>query len=149
MKTIRSFALVSLLGTACSDDASSPPETTKPPVNAGAATVDHGHGDERPLGDLTVGTHTFQVVQLGKVEPGKEGMFDLVFPAGKPVPGIVRVWIGTESGVGSMKAKLGKEGDRAMHGHVLVPKPLPDGAKVWIEIEDGSSAARGSLPWQD
>ena len=84
----------------------------------GAAHTDGAHGAEQQLGSLTIGAHTFDVVQAGAVAAGKEAYFDLVFPAGKPVPSTVRAWLGVESGEGSMKSKLGKEGDRALHGHV-------------------------------
>ena len=86
-------------------------------------------------------------MQEGDVTAGKEAFFDVVFAAGKPVPSTVRAWIGAESGEGSVKAKLGKEGDRALHGHVEVPSPIPGGSKLWIEIEEGGKPARASLAW--
>ncbi len=110
--------------------------------------ADDAHGEQKPLGSLTIGTHTFAVIQSGAIEAGKEGYLDLEFPSGKSLPGIVRAWVGVESGMGSMKGKLGKEGDRTLHGHVLVPKPIPEGSKIWIEIEEGSTTARGSIAWK-
>jgi hypothetical protein len=125
------------------------PKSTTPTGGTPAQKpMDNGHGEEKPLGDLTIGAHTFAVIQSGTIEAGKEGNLDLVFPVGKPVPGTVRAWIGVESGQGSMKAKLGKEGDRAVHGHVMVPKPIPDGSKIWIEIEENGATARGSIAWK-
>lgn len=144
MKALCSLVLLPFLFVACGDK--HPP--AGPGTTTDGMTDDHGHGEAKPLGQLTVGAHTFQATQLGTVEAGKEGMFDLEFPAGKPVPGIVRAWIGIESGTGSMKAKLGKEGERGMHGHVAVPKPIPDGAKLWIEIEENGASQRGSIAWK-
>ena len=136
----------SLLFAACGGEPAKNPTT---PTAAGpkAGAMDD-HGERKPLGDLTIGTHTFALIQYGAIEAGKEASFDLEFPAGKALPGTVRAWVGVESGQGSMKARLAKEGDRTVHGHVQVPKPIPEGSKVWIEIEEGGAPARGSTGWK-
>lgn len=121
------------------------------PAGGGSATGtmdDHGHGDEKPLGPLTIGPHTFDVVQLGDVAAGKEAVFELEFAAGRPLPATVRGWVGVESGQGSRKARFGKEGDAGLHAHLEVPKALPDGSRLWLEIEESGQTQRGSIAWK-
>jgi hypothetical protein len=132
-----------LLTAACGNDA---PKATAPGPTAPAAPMDD-HGTPHPLGNLTIGGHTFEVIQEGEVQAGHEAALDLKFPAGKALPGTVRAWIGVESGQGSMKGRLTKETERIVHGHIEVPKPIPEGSKVWIEIEENGEKLRGSLAW--
>jgi hypothetical protein len=137
-----------LLLAGCSKQPSSttpPAGGSVPPTNTATPPADAGHGEEKPLGSLTVGAHTFQVVQAGAVVPGKEAFFDLDFGAGKPIPATVRGWIGVEAGTGSRKASFGKEGDHGAHGHVDVPATLPAGSMLWIEIEEGGKTERKSI----
>jgi hypothetical protein len=135
------FALVAACG-------GEPAKSATPAAGAPSAPAEH-HGDEHPLGQLTIGSHTFQVVQEGDVAAGAEAAITLEFPADKPLPDTVRVWFGVESGQGSMKARLGKEGAHARHGHVVVPKPLPEGSKVWIEIDENDQKQRASIAWHE
>jgi hypothetical protein len=86
-------------------------------------------------------------VQSGHVESGEEAFFDLVFPEGAERPETVRAWIGVASGVGSMKGRLGNQGEHELHGHVAVPDPIPDGSAVWFEIEEAGGVQRGSIAW--
>ena len=150
MKTTVTIAFTVGLGialAACSKDPKTASPTGTPPANQPAGHGDE-HGAESVLGTVTIGAHTFEVTQLGEVEAGKEAHLDLEFPASRPMPGIVRAWIGVESGQGSMKGKLGKEGEHGMHGHLQVPKPIPAGSKIWIEIEEGTNVQRGSIAWK-
>ena len=118
-----------------------------PPANAtGAAPMDdHGHGPAKPLGAMTIGAHTFDVVQEGDVKAGEDLPVDLKFAAGKPLPANVRAWIGVQSGEGSRKAKLTKENDTTLHQHVDVPSPLPAGSALWIEIEENGKTEAKSV----
>jgi hypothetical protein len=109
---------------------------------------DHEHGDPHELGKLTLGNYTFVVTRFGDLVPGDESDFDLEFAEGTVRPPALRAWAGLESAIGSMKTRFENEGDRVMHGHVEVPKPLPDGARLWIAIEDSNGKYRGSLPLQ-
>ena len=143
--TALSFALVALLP-ACGRT-----ETTQvAPPKAGDQKSDGGeaHGAPIALGKLTVGAHTFDVVQLGKMEAGKEGVVELHFAADKPVPATVRAWLGDEAGEGARKQRFGKEGDHGLHAHLDVRKDLTAQHKLWIEIEENGTTARGSVAWQ-
>lgn len=142
-KLLPCLLLLPLL-TACGD--SEPPRTTQPPSNNPPPVDDH-HGERHPIGSVSLGGHTFQVVQQGEVTAGKETLLFLeTSTPDQPLP-VARAWIGIESGAGSMKARLTKEGDHALHAHVEVPDPLPQGAMLWLEIEDGSAKVRNSFAW--
>jgi hypothetical protein len=148
MKTLPLLLTLSLLA-ACTKEASTTPAGGNAPAKTPADAPKMGdHGAEHPLGSLTIGAHTFELIQAGAITAGKEGAIDMVFPAGKPRPGTVRAWVGVESGEGSMKSKLDKEGDRAVHGHFEVPSPIPAGSKIWIEIEENGQSLRGSAAWK-
>lgn len=143
--TLLSFALVAALS-ACGRT-----ETTQvaPPKAGGtASTGGEEHGAPIALGKLTIGAHTFDVVQLGKMEAGKEGVVELHFAADKPVPATVRAWLGDEAGEGARKQRFGKEGDHGLHAHLDVRKDLTAQHKLWVEIEENGATARGSVAWQ-
>ncbi len=135
-----------LFAAACSGDA---PTTNQPPTSptTGPAAMEEDHGPPRPLGKLTIGERTFEVVLLGDLEAGKEANVDLVFASKAERPDTVRGWVGLESAVGSRKAKLYLEGDTVVHGHMDVPKEIPDGSKIWIEIESGGKTAAAGIGW--
>lgn len=115
------------------------------------AAQDHGHShaDRTALGEVKVGDHTVGVFQIAKIEPGKEGDFDLDFQAGRGLPSAVRGWIGLESGHGALKVRFEKETDSRMHGHPEVPKPLPEGSKLWIEIEGTAGTSKASVAFRN
>lgn len=140
-----SFAVVVLFA-ACGKSGS----TTVTPLAGGGAAAGHGdeHGAPIALGKLTIGAHAFDVVQLGKLEAGKEGVVELHFPADKPVPATVRAWLGDEAGEGARKQRFGKEGDHGLHAHLDVRKDLTAQHKLWIEIEENGATTRGSVAWQ-
>ena len=97
-----------------------------------------GHGEERMLGSVTIGEVVLAVVVAGDIEPGAEAHINVNHNAG-PTPAAIRVWIGVESGEGSVKAKADLE-DGHYHAHVQTPATIADGAGVWIEVEDESGA---------
>lgn len=118
-----------------------------PEPAAKPAGDDHEHGTPHPLGEVTIGEWKFQVTRFGDVVAGGESDFDLVFPPGAVRPEALRVWVGLESAVGSMKTRFANEGDTVMHGHVLVPKVLPAESRLWFAIEHKGQVQRGSLAW--
>lgn len=148
MKT-PSLVLFAFALTACGGhghDHGTPAPAAGNPANAAAPKADD-HGARHELGTLTVGAHTFTVAQEGAIEAGKEAAVELAVEKGKPLPSTVRVWIGVESGEGSMKQKCDKEGDH-LHGHALAPKTIPAGAKIWIEVDENGASQRGSVAWK-
>ncbi|MBZ0154027.1 MAG: hypothetical protein K8J09_21085 [Planctomycetes bacterium] len=110
-------------------------------------TDDHGgggHGAMVSLGSIQLDGVAVEVEQEGAVEAGKEVGVEISFAKDKPLVETVRAWVGVESAAGSMKGKLMKEGDTALHGHLEVPKPLPEGSRIWFEV-DGASAGKASI----
>ena len=103
-----------------------------------------GHGAMVSLGSIQLGGVAVEVEQEGAVEAGKEVGVEISFAKDKPLVETVRAWVGVESAAGSMKGKLMKEGDTALHGHLEVPKPLPEGSRIWFEV-DGASAGKASI----
>ncbi len=146
--TLLICAVLPLAACTKTDDPKTPPANTGTNTGAGAATDDHGHGPRKPLGAMTIGAHTFDVVQLGDVAAGKQAVVELEFAAGKPLPATARGWIGAESGQGSVKAPFDKEGEHGMHAHLEVPKTLPAGSALWIELEDGGKTEAKSVAWK-
>lgn len=114
-----------------------------------AGAHEHSHADRVALGEVKVGDHVIAVFQIAKIELGKEGDFDLDFPAGKALPSAVRGWIGVESAQGSLRVRFEKETDSRMHGHPEVPNPLPEGSKLWLEIEGAGGASKASVAFRN
>ena len=105
----------------------------------------HAHGERTTLGAVTLGEHSMQVFQLGKVEPGKEADFDLDFAAGTALPPAVRGWIGDESGRGSLRVRFEKESATRLHGRPEAPAPLADGSALWLEIDGAAGPVKKSI----
>ncbi len=105
---------------------------------------EHQHsGETHELSSVTAAGTTLDVTFTGNVEPGSEVHVELELSGG-PVPGSVRLWIGLESGVGSLKAKADDHGGH-YDAHVEVPIELAANAKLWIQVESssGQAEARG------
>ena len=112
---------------------------------------DHGHEHEKAVevGVVTIGTTKVEVEMAGAVKAGKEVHVELNLTPAAPAPKAVRVWIGSDSGRGSEKAKATSEAAHpgSYEAHVAVPAPLPEGSKIWISIDPASGdAVKGSLP---
>lgn len=97
----------------------------------------HDHGPTTELGEQTSGTFTIKASREGDVVAGKDVAVNIhVAPAAdaKSKAAAVRVWVGTQDGKGSMKARAEHE-KTSWHAHAEIPSPLPEGSKLWIEIE--------------
>ena len=112
---------------------------------------EHGkeHGKSVEVGEVTIGATKIDVEMAGIASAGKEVHVELNLTPATPTPKAVRVWIGSDSGRGSEKAKATGEAAHpgSYEAHVAVPAPLPEGSKIWISIEPASGeAVKGSLP---
>lgn len=116
-----------------------------PPKNDHAAG---GHGPLVEIGKVRLGGVAAGIAREGEVQAGQEIGLEVTFPKDK-LPGTLRAWVGIESAVGSMKAKLTKESDTVMHGHVDVPTPIPPGSSIWVEIDGPGDANRASIAWKE
>jgi hypothetical protein len=97
------------------------------------ADGDPHEGDEHALGTVTAGDTSLAVVMAGDVKPGAELHVELDVTKGA-TPAAVRLWVGKESAVGSMKAKADADGAH-FHAHVEVPSDVTKEARLWIEVE--------------
>lgn len=93
-------------------------------------------GEVLDLGSLAVddySVHAFR--EKTDLEPGGEATVDIEIDGGLG-DGItaVRIWIGTEDGAGSMKARADVENGK-WHTHVEIPSPAPTGCRLWVEID--------------
>ncbi len=97
----------------------------------------HGHGHEgarQELGTTESAGLKLTATQVGKLEPGKEGIFEVGIPKDAKAPKAVRLWIGNASGEGSAKAKAENDGED-FEAHVEIPATLAPDAKLWVEIQ--------------
>ncbi|MCH2137203.1 MAG: hypothetical protein MK101_11605 [Phycisphaerales bacterium] len=78
-----------------------------------------------------------QVEVAGSLTPGSDVHVEGDLVSG-PRPASLRLWVGVEDGVGSMKARAHLHGSH-FHVHVLVPDEVPAGSALWFEAmgEDG------------
>jgi hypothetical protein len=108
----------------------------------------HGHGHEgarQELGTTESAGMKLSAVQVGKVEAGKEGVFEVSLPKDAKAPKAVRLWVGNAAGNGSAKAKAENDGED-WEAHVEVPGTLAADAKLWVEVQpDSGSRAKVSF----
>ena len=124
-----------------------------------SAADDHGHdhaghdhekaGHEAKatsLGEVVISGITVAVSREGDVTPGKTVELHVSIKPATPAPKAIRIWVGTEAGKESTKAKADMHGD---HGHadVEIPATLPEGSAVWIQVDPAEGApVKASLP---
>ena len=107
----------------------------------------HAHGQPVALGKATIGTAAVAVTGAGEVVPGQEWHVGVALPPDAPAPKTIRVWVGTENGRGSEKARALKATGGSYEAHVAVPKPLAAGSAVWVALEStAGQTEKGSVP---
>jgi hypothetical protein len=102
----------------------------------------HGHAHEgarQELGTTESAGLKISATQVGKLEAGKEGIFEVALPKDTKAPKAVRLWVGGASGEGSTKAKAENDGED-WEAHVEVPATIAADAKLWVEIQPESGA---------
>lgn len=112
------------------------------------AAEERVYGVSREAGKVTIGGIVVDVEMAGVAAAGKGVHIEMHIAPAAPAPKAIRVWIGSESGRGSIKTKAAGEVGHASgyEAHVEVPSPLPDGSKIWISIEPAQGdIATGSL----
>ncbi len=137
-------ALATLLAAACGGDHDHDHDAPQPSNEAPAAGHPHVHTERLLLGELRLGTFTATIYQVAPFVPGQEADFDVDFPTAT-LPGILRGWIGVETGVGALKVRFEPETAQRMHGHPEVPNPIPDGSAIWFETDTASGPVRAAL----
>lgn len=108
----------------------------------------HGHaheGTRQELGTTESAGLKITAIQIGKIEAGKEGIFEVGLPKDTKAPKAVRLWVGAASGEGSTKAKAESDGED-WEAHVEVPATLAADSKLWVEIQpESGSRAKASF----
>ncbi len=144
MRTFIQTILVGLLvGTtiflvACNgeDSPATAPVETKQPTNK--PLVDETSGQTQGSGEsststVKIGGITFHVKVAGTLKPN--AALDVsIAQAGGARPAAIRVWVGVESGVGSIKTKTHSHGS-TYHAHATAPATIPANCAVWIEVQ--------------
>lgn len=106
----------------------------------------HGHGDEHEgdafdLGDREKDGLKYEVVQIGELKPGAEGVFE--FRLKKDDKAItdasVTAWIGDKDGKELTPRAAGawRADENCYDCHLALPKDLPADAKFWISVKQG------------
>ena len=95
----------------------------------------HGHGEAHTLGKMKAHGREFTVIQMGDMHAGEEGAVEIEFASAADRIATTRVWVGVESGEGSVKAKFELEGDKNLHGHIDVPSPIPANSLLWLSFD--------------
>ncbi|MCK6491277.1 MAG: hypothetical protein L6R48_23750 [Planctomycetes bacterium] len=109
----------------------------------------HAHGKTEAIGSVDIGVYKVAVSASGAIAAGKEWHLELQLNPTQPAPKAIRVWVGTESGRESIRAKAEAEKDAKSEfsAHVLVPNPIPNDSKLWIAIEaENGNVIKRSLP---
>ena len=127
------------------------PEPPTPDVKAvtPAGAIDNAHeavatSPSEVTKTLAIAGNTFRVLVKGSLTPNAVLDVSIVQSTGTPAAAI-RVWIGDESGVGSLKIKVHSHGTSS-HAHAKAPAKLPENSALWIEVQnvDGTSGS-GSI----
>lgn len=115
------------------------PPAVKPPAQS------HDQGSAHTIEADAFGGRQLSVELGSSIRPGGD-----LHVGGKVVSGpatdAIRMWIGDETGLGSMKAKATVHNGR-FHVHVDVPAPVEPDAALWMEITDADGTRHTtSLP---
>lgn len=85
---------------------------------------------------VTVAGITLEVTVRGALWPNAEFDIHLIQTGGSRVTAI-RLWVGDESGVGSVKTRVHSHG-ASYHATAQAPSTLPEECALWIEVQNAS-----------
>ena len=140
--TLTSIALTSCKGEEAKPVTPTPkeiPALTPAPVQTPSGHG-HNHGNQPIINEsISIAGVTLNIAAQGTLTPGAEYHIEMALVSGTQ-GAVVRLWIGEEDGVGSIKTKADGHGDH-YHAHALVPVKLSPKAALWLHIEgvDGQS----------
>ena len=144
---MRIFSHLLIVGTftslvACSGEDSNttaPRETkqpTKKPLVDTSSEQSNESTNETSSSVTTLGGIPFRVRVIGTIPIfAPNAALDVsIAQAGGTRPVAIRVWVGDESGVGSIKTKTHSHGS-TYHAHATAPATIPANCAVWIEVQ--------------
>ena len=107
------------------------------------------HGDKTDLGTLAITGNKFRIVRLGKLEPGKEGAFE-VHPQGASPDDLAKwnlyLWVEDKAGTQLSAPAKGSVEDSALHFHVTPRKSETTPARVVLRLRSEGTDERAGLP---
>ncbi len=110
--------------------------------HAGHDHTKHNHGKAVALGEVKAGEQRLLVSGSGTVAPGKSWPVELHLKPDLPAPTAIRLWVGLETGRGSVKARA--EAEKNAKGeyaaHVEIPNPIPADSMLWLSIESANES---------
>ena len=153
MKSLQPAILVlaALLLSACGDPARPlpAPAEKKPAPEAAKEKPESDHGDKTDLGTLTLAGHKFKIVRLGKLEPGKEGAFE-VHPKEASSDDLASwnlyLWVEDQAGTQLSAPSKGTIENSALHFHVTPRKAETSPEKVVLRLRSNGTDVRARLP---
>ena len=108
------------------------PTVAAPPVQAPSGHG-HNHGNQPIINEsLTIAGVTLNIAAQGNFVPGADYHIEIALVSGTQ-GAVVRLWIGEEDGVGSLKTKADSHGDH-YHGHALVPIKVTSKTALWVDV---------------
>lgn len=142
--TIISFITLGLSLVGCYSETPQTPPT--PEVKSPAPVVTNtdeniATGILQSTNTLTIAGLTLKVTVKGSITPNAMLDVSIVQTGGNPAVAI-RVWVGDESGIGSMKRRVHSHG-ASSHALAQAPAKLPENSAIWIEVQnaDGTSGS--------
>lgn len=133
-----------LLG--CSSESDSKENPPQPKVTTPAAPVTPV-APSRIVDTLSLAGITLEVTIGGTLSPSAELDVALVQTSGSPAIAI-RLWVGDESGLGSVKIKVHSHG-ASYHAVPQAPSTLPENCALWIEVQSATGEREaGSISLQ-
>ena len=145
MRNLPIIALCLLIAS-CGSEAPQTPPT--PEVKPPAPVVETTPIRTSPaVHSITLAGANLQVHTRGSLAPNAQIDVSITQTGGTRIA-TFRVWIGDESGIGSMKIRTHSHGNSA-HAHAQAPAKLPAKCALWIEVQtiDGASES-GSIALQ-
>jgi len=108
------------------------------PKSLSVVDPDHDQGNQPAVSEsISIAGITLHINAQGKLVPNAKYRIEMALVSGEQ-SATVRIWIGDESGVGSMKMKAGGHGDHYHVPDIAVPKEVNSKTALWIEVQSAS-----------
>jgi len=142
------LVFLTCIGCGGEDVSKTTPTATAKPVTSTPSIVDStpttptdkpsivNNNNQQYVNTVTLAGITLQVTVKGVIAPKAMIDISLLQTAGGSASAI-RVWVGDESGVGSLKIKTHSHG-ASSHAQAQAPATLPANSAVWVEVQTPS-----------
>jgi len=114
-----------------------PASTTETTKTVTTSDSNQNNRDLRTISEsMSLAGVAIDINMKGTLRPNSEYQGEITLISGKQ-GATVRLWIGDESGAGSMKYKANEHGDH-YHAFAVVPKEINTKTALWIEVQSVS-----------